>query len=76
MEKELIDKWYACIFLHNRSTGLYIGRMRKRFLNDEGGMVLALELDCLEPKLDIADIILREAKRKDIDVFPIKGITN
>ena len=62
--------------MHNRSTGLYIGRMRKRFLNDEGGMVLALELDCLERKLGIADIILREAKRKDIDVFPIKGITN
>ena len=72
MEKELIEKWYACIFLHNKSAGLYIGRMKKRFLNDEGGMVLALELDCLERKLDIADNILQVAKRKDVNVFSIK----
>ena len=46
-EKELIDKWYACIFLHNKSAGLYIGKMKKRFLNDKGGMVLVLKLDYL-----------------------------
>ena len=74
MEKELIDKWYACIFLHNQSAGLYIGRMKKRFLNDEGGMVLALELDCLERKLGVTDNILREAKRKDVSIFPVKDI--
>ena len=55
--KELIDKWYARIFLHNKSAGLYIGRMKKRFANDEGGMILALELDCLERKLGVADNI-------------------
>ena len=73
MEKELTDKWHACIFLHNKSAGLYTGRMKKRFLNDEGGIVLPLELDCLEHKLGVADNILQEAKRKD-DVFPIKDI--
>ena len=46
-EKELIDKWYACIFLHNKSAGLYIGKMKKRFFNDKGGMVLVLKLDYL-----------------------------
>ena len=74
IEKQLIDKWHACIFLHNKSAGLYIGRMKKRFLNDEGGMVLALELDCLEHKLGFADNILQEAKRKDVDVYPVKDI--
>ena len=74
MEKELIDEWYACIFLHNKSAGLYTVGMKKRFLNDEGGMVLALELDCLEHKLGVADNILQEVKRKDVDVFPIKDI--
>ena len=73
MKKELIDKWYACIFLYNKSAGLYIRRMKKRFLNDEGGMVLALELAFLERKLGVTDI-LREAKRKDVDVFPVKDI--
>ena len=74
IEKELIDKWHACIFLQNKSAGLYIGRMKKRFLNDEGGMVLALELDCVEHKLGFADNILQEAKRKDVDVYPVKDI--
>ena len=50
MEKELINKRYACIFLHSKSAGLYIGRIKKRFLNNEGGMVLALELNCLKCK--------------------------
>ena len=74
MEKELIGKCYACIFFHNKNAGLYTGRMKKRFLNDEGGMVLALELDCLERKVGVADNILREAKRKDVDVFSVKYI--
>ena len=74
IEKELIDKWHACVFLHNKSAGLYIGRMKKRFLNDEGGMVLALELDCVEHKLGFADNILQEAKRKDVDVYPVKDV--
>ena len=74
MEKELIDKWYACILLLSNSAGLYIGRMKKRFLNDEGGMVLALELDCLERKLGLADNVSQEVKRKDVDLFPAKDI--
>ena len=74
MEKELIDKWFVCIFLHNKSAGLYIVRVKKRFLNDEGGMVLALEFDFLERKLGVTDNILQEVKRKDVGVFPIKDI--
>ena len=74
IKKELIDKCYACIFLHNKSAGLYIGRMKKGFLNDQSGMVLALELDCLEHKLGVTDNILCEAKRKDVDVLPLKDI--
>ena len=65
----------VCMYiLHNKSAGLYIRRMKKRFLNDEGGMVLALELVCLERKLGVADNILQEAKRKDVDVLPVKNI--
>ena len=61
------------VYFCTTSAGLYTGRMKKRFLNDEGGIVLPLELDCLEHKLGVADNILQEAKRKD-DVFPIKDI--
>ena len=72
MEKELIHKWYTFNFLHDKSAGLYTGRMKKRFLNDEDGMVLALELDFVGRKLSVVDNILREAKRKDIPRIPHK----
>ena len=58
IEKDLIEKWYACIYFLNKTASLYISRMKKRFLNDKGGMILTLELDCLECKLGIADNIL------------------
>ena len=74
IKKDLIEKWYACIYFLNKSASLYITRMKTRFLNDKGGMILTLELDCLECKLGIADNILWEAKRKDADVFPLKYI--
>ena len=73
-EEDVIGKWYACIFMHNKSAGLYIGRLKRRFLNDQGGFVLALELDCLERKLGVTDNILWEAKTKDVDVFPVKDV--
>ena len=48
--------------------------MKKRFLNDECKMVLVLELNCPEHKLGIADNIMWEVKKKDVDKFPVKDI--
>ena len=31
LEKELIDKWYACILLCNKNADLYISRMNRDF---------------------------------------------
>ena len=56
------------------NAGPCIGRMKKKFLNDEGGMVLALDLDCLKHKLGVAENTLQEAKRKENDIFAIKDL--
>ena len=56
------------------SAGPYTGRMKKKFLNDEGGMVLALELDYLKHKLGVAENILQEAIRKENNIFTIKDL--
>ena len=69
-----MGKLYGCIFLHNKKAGDCIGRMKKIFLNDEGEMILALELDCLQCKLGFSDNILQKVKRKDVDVLPVKDI--
>ena len=63
----------VCMDIFSQLVSIF-GRMKKTFLNGEGGKVLALELDCLELKLGVAENILREAKRKDVDVFPVKEI--
>lgn len=50
-EDKLKGKWFAAIFRVDGKQLLYIGRCVKRFLEDEGGRVTHLELDCLKPRV-------------------------
>ena len=52
---------------------LYIGRTTRRFLNDEGGLITALEIDCLEQKLGVTDNVLKQGQQ-DIGIFAVKDI--
>ena len=70
-EKDLVRKWMACIFEH-RFPHLYVGWILKHFLNNEAGLVVRIELDCLEQKLGSSDGILPQGT-SDIDVFPVKN---
>ena len=58
-ETEIVAKWYACIFKAKKKTYLYIGRAI-RFLNDEGGLITTLEIDCLEQKLGVTNNVLKQ----------------
>ena len=33
-----------------------------------------LEIDCLEQKLGTTDCILKQAKKSDVDIFPVQNI--
>ena len=72
-EAEILGKWFACIYLGKKAQLLYIGRVKRRFLMDEGGMPCGLELDCLERKIGVGDLILKEGD-PDIETFPLKNI--
>ena len=52
---------------------LYIGRTTRRFLNDEGGLITALEIDCLEQKLGVTDNVLKQGQQ-DIGIFAVKDV--
>ena len=52
------------------SAGPCIGGMKKKFLNDEGGMVLALDLDCLKHKLGLLKIPYKKQKGKKMTYLP------
>ena len=72
-ETEIVGKWYACIFKAKKKTYLYIGRATRRFLNDEGGLITALEIDCLEQKLGVTDNVLKQGQQ-DIGIFAARDV--
>ena len=73
-EKNAVNKWSGCIYTSKRGPNLFIGKATQRFLNDDGGLITLLEIDCLEQKLGTTDCILKQAKKSDVDIFPVQNI--
>ena len=73
-EEDVVNKWYGCIYMSKRERNVFIGKATQRFLNDEGGIIMALEIDCLEQKLGTTDCILKQTKKSDVDIFPVQNI--
>ena len=71
-ETEIVAKWYTCIFKAKKKTYLYIGRAT-RFLNDEGGLITTLEIDCLKQKLGVTNNVLKQGQQ-DIGIFVVKDV--
>ena len=74
VEEHVVNRWYGCIYTSKRGPNLFIGKATRRFLNDEGGLITALEIACLEQKLGTTDCILKQAKKSDVDIFPVQNI--
>ena len=72
--EEDVVKWFGCICASKRGPNLFIGKSTRRFPNDEGGLITALEIDSLEQKLGTTNCILKLAKKLDVDIFPVKNI--
>ena len=74
-EEEVIQKWYGAIYMHKKKMHLYVGKVTRRFLYDEGGPVTAIELDCLKPRIESGTVLESyDNQHKDIDRFPIHNI--
>ena len=63
VEEHIVNRWYGCIYTSKTGPNLFTGKATQRFLNDEGGLIMALEIDCLEQKLGTTDCILKQAKK-------------
>ena len=68
---QFLRQWYACIFKAKKKTFLHIRRATRRFLNDEGGHIMALEIDYLEQNLGVTDNVLEQGQ-EDIGILAIK----
>ena len=72
--EDVVNKWYGCIYTSKRGTNLFIGKAIQRLLNDEGGLILMLEVDCLEQRMGTTDCILKQAKKSDVNIFLVQNI--
>ena len=68
---QFLRQWHACIFKAKKKTYLHIRRATRRFLNDEGGHIMALEIDYLEQNLGVTDNVLEQGQ-EDIGILAIK----
>ena len=50
-------KWYAVIFKGKNKPMLYVGKVKKRFLEDKDGPVTDIMLLCLKPKVGSGTIL-------------------
>ena len=54
---------------------MYIGRLLHRFLNEEGGQVTHLELDCLKPRVGNDNVLHSYLSgQEDRFVYPISDV--
>ena len=56
-EKDLINKWFALVYVSKRERTLYIAKFIKRFLVDEDGLVDECLMSCLIPKIDSGTLL-------------------
>ena len=57
-EKSLQNRWFVEIYeaSHgNKKEQMYVGKLTKRFLDDENGAVTLIEMDCLKPPTGIME---------------------
>ena len=75
-ENDLTQKWFGCIFVAKKKSHLYVGKVMRRFLEEEGGPTKDLEINCLKPHVG-SDTVLESVPSHltpDVTVFPIHDI--
>lgn len=76
-EKDIVLRWYACIYQVKRKNLMFIGRPTKRFLQDLGGSVSSLEIDCCIKPVAGSDTVYENLPShlpKDVEVFSASDI--
>ncbi|CAK8690374.1 unnamed protein product [Clavelina lepadiformis] len=76
-EQDVLNQWYRVIDEgKKKKTSLYIGKVTRRFLEDENGPVHGLEIDCLKPHVGQGNVLksVPDHMPSDIDFFPVCNI--
>ena len=80
-EDSIVNKWFAAVYYVDaknlRKPKLFVGKVLKRFLEDDDGPATALQLDCLSPAVTTTTTELYEIKEhlsRDIGLFQLFNI--
>ena len=79
LENDIVGEWVGCVYTTQKNKiHLFVGKVLKRFLSDDGASLnaftTALEVDCLDEKLGTTDCVFKENERKDIGIFAIHNV--
>ena len=79
IENDIVGEWVGCVYTTQKNKiHLFVGKVLKRFLSDDGASLnaftTALEVDCLDEKLGTTDCVFKENERKDIGIFAIHNV--
>ena len=45
-EEDIVNQWFAVIYWHKKKQSLFIGKAKRRFLQDVNGPTAAIEVEC------------------------------
>ena len=54
LEEDLLNNWCACVYIEKDKEYLFLGRINRRFLNDNAGPIANVEVDCCVE--DVAEV--------------------
>ena len=74
-EENIVGRWYGCIYGEGKKQSLYVGKALNRFLFDDDGPTVALQLECLKPNHGLTNILESPPPHlPDVDKFDIHRI--
>ena len=72
-ETKIKGFWFSAVYTEAGSSPLLsIGRAKHRFLDEEGGRVTQITLDCLKPYVGTGDTLEEYEGQRDVHTFPYR----
>ena len=76
-ESDITGKWFVGIYQAKRTKRLCIGELIKWFLDNENGIMYAIKMECLKPKVGLGTIMEDTPDHlPDVGVFNIEDVVD
>ena len=75
-EEDIVNQWFAVIYWHKKKQSLFIGKAKRRFLQDVNGPTAAIEVECLKAHVGSGTVLQSTPSHlpKDVDIFAIHNV--